>query len=81
MTNSPVRTETQSNNFGVVYTLGQEFSLHKKFGKNDGEKTFITEILPSGLFFKVDKCDIAFSIKTLHSKGSTISSGYYLYKI
>jgi riboflavin synthase len=38
----------------------------------------ITEISPSGLFFKVDKSNNLFSIKTLQSKGSSYTSGEYL---
>jgi hypothetical protein len=72
------RTHTQENNYGVKFELGQKFTLYKKFGKNEGTDCFISQISPSGKFFKVNKSDLVFSIKTLHSNGSTISSGSYL---
>jgi hypothetical protein len=72
------RKETQENNFGRKFKIGQKFTLYKKFGKLDGENCFISEISQSGLFFKVNKSDELFSIKTLHSKGSSYTSGYYL---
>ena len=75
------RNETQENNFGVSYKLGDKFILGKKFGNNKDVEVSITEIMPSGLFFKVDKSDKTFSIKTLHSKGSTYTSGEYLIPI
>ena len=75
------RNETQENNFGVSYKLGDKFILGKKFGNNKDVEVSITEIMPSGLFFKVDKSDKTFSIKTLHSKGSTYTSGEYLVPI
>lgn len=59
--------------------IGQKFTLHRIFG-NLEENCFVTQISPSGKFFKVDKSKKLFSIKTLHSKGSTITSGYYLIK-
>ena len=74
------RNETQENNFGVSYKLGDKFTLGRKFGNKD-EEVFITEIMPSGLFFKVDKSSKIFSIKTLHSRGSTYTSGEYLVPI
>ena len=74
------RNETQENNFGVSYKLGDKFTLGRKFGNKD-EEVFITEIMPSGLFFKVDKSSKIFSIKTLHSRGSTNTSGEYLVPI
>jgi hypothetical protein len=74
------RNETQENNFGVSYKLGDKFTLGKKFGNKD-EQVSITEIMPSGLFFKVDKSDKLFSIKTLHSRGSNLTSGEYLVPI
>jgi hypothetical protein len=72
------RTHTQANKFGVKFELGQKFMLYKTFGKNEAVECFISEIYSSGKFFKVNKSDLVFSIKTLHSNGSTISSGYYL---
>lgn len=73
------RKETQENNFGRKFKIGQKFTIYKRFGKLDGISCSITEISPSGLFFKVNKLtDLSFSIKTLHSKGATITSGYYL---
>ena len=75
------RNETQENNFGVSYKLGDKFILGKKFGNNKDVEVSITEIMPSGLFFKVDKSGKTFSIKTLHSKGSTYTSGEYLIPI
>ena len=72
------RTETQENNFGVKFQLGQKFTLYKKFGKNEGVDCSISQISPSGMFFKVNKSNLLFSIKTLNSKGSTISSGCYV---
>ena len=72
------RKETQENNFGRKFKIGQKCTLSKRFGKVDGENCSINEISPSGLFFKVDKSDKLFSIKTLHSRGSTYTSGYYL---
>jgi hypothetical protein len=75
------RNETQENNFGVSYKLGDKFILGKNFGNNKDVEVSITEIMPSGLFFKVDKSDKTFSIKTLHSKGSTYTSGEYLIPI
>jgi len=75
------RNETQENNFGVSYKLGDKFILGKRFGDNKDIEVSITEIMPSGLFFKVDKSDKTFSIKTLHSKGSTYTSGEYLIPI
>ncbi len=74
------RKETQENNFGRKFKIGQKFTLYKKFRKDKdaGENCSIKEISPSGLFFKVDKSDKLFSIKTLHSKGSNYTSGYYL---
>lgn len=72
------RKETQENNFGKKFKIGQKFTMYKKFGKPDGENCFITEISQSGLFFKVNKSDKLFSIKTLHSKGTNYTSGYYL---
>jgi DNA repair protein RadC len=74
------RNETQENNFGVSYKLGDKFTLGRKFGNKD-EQVSITEIMPSGLFFKVDKSSKVFSIKTLHSRGSTYTSGEYLVPI
>lgn len=74
------RNETQENNFGVSYKLGDKFTLGRKFGNKD-EEVFITEIMPSGLFFKVDKSSKIFSIKTLHSRGATYTSGEYLVPI
>ena len=75
-----LRVETQENNFGLKFKVGQKFTLHKNFGKRGSEETCsISEISPSGLFFKVDKVtDVLFSIKTLQSKGATYTSGYYL---
>ena len=72
------RKETQENNFGRKFKIGQKFTLYKKFGKADGENCSISEISSSGLFFKVNKSDKLFSIKTLHSKGTNYTSGYYL---
>lgn len=72
------RKETQENNFGRKFKIGQKFTLYKKFGKADGGNCSISEISPSGLFFKVNKSDKLFSIKTLHSKGTNYTSGYYL---
>jgi hypothetical protein len=72
------RTETQENNFGVKFQIGQKLTLYKIFGKIEGVDCFISQISPSGMFFKVNKSSLLFSIKTLHSKGSTISSGCYL---
>jgi len=72
------RKETLENNFGTRFQLGQKFTLYKKFGKNEGTDCSISQISPSGKFFKVNKSDSVFSIKTLHSNGSTISSGSYL---
>lgn len=72
------RNETQANNFGRIFRLGEKFTIHKRFGKIGGENCAISEISPSGLFFKVNKSDKLFSIKTLHSKGSTLTNGFYL---
>jgi len=72
------REETQENNFGVSYKLGDKFILKYMMSPKEGIETSITEILPSGLFFKVDKSSNTFSIKTLHSKGSSFTSGQYL---
>jgi hypothetical protein len=72
------RTETQENNFGVKFQLGQKFTLHKVFGKSEGIDCSIIEISPSGKFFKVSGSDKVFSIKSLHSNGSTLVTGYYL---
>jgi hypothetical protein len=74
------RNETIENNFGVSYKLGDKFTLGKRFGKKD-EEVSIVEIMPSGLYFKVDKSDKLFSIKTLHSRGSNLTSGEYLVPI
>ena len=72
------REETQENNFGVSYKLGDKFILNDVMSSKKGIETSITEILPSGLFFKVDKSSNTFSIKTLHSKGSSLTRGQYL---
>jgi biotin operon repressor len=72
------REETQENNFGVSYKLGDKFILNGVMSSKQGIETSITEILSSGLFFKVDKSSNTFSIKTLHSKGSSLTSGQYL---
>jgi hypothetical protein len=72
------RQESQENNFGISYKVGQRFTLYKKFGEDKGEDCSISEISTTGLFFKVDKSDILFSIKTLQSRGSSYTSGYYL---
>ena len=70
--------ETRENNFGKRFFIGDRFNLYRTFGKNVPIECYITEISDSGLFFKVNKSDKLFSIKTLHSKGSTITNGYYL---
>jgi hypothetical protein len=72
------RTETQENNFGVSYKIGDEFTLGSNLSSRPNIEVYIVEILPSGLFFKVDKSTKVFSIKTLNSKGSTLTSGEYL---
>lgn len=72
------RNETQENNFGVTYKLDDKFTLQKQMGNNKSQDVSIIEILPSGLFFKVDKSNNLFSIKTLRSKGSSYTSGEYL---
>lgn len=71
---------TKNNHFGESFSIGQKMLLQRRFG-NMQEEVTITEILPSGKFFKVDKSNHTFSILTLHSKGSTITNGYYLTKI
>lgn len=72
------RQETKENNFGVKFEIGQKFILHKNFGISLGEECFVSEISKSGLFFKVNISNMLFSIKTLRSKDSTYTSGYYL---
>lgn len=76
-----IRTETQQNNFGKSFKLGDKFKLHNNMSFKEGVETAVVEILPSGLFFKVDKSNKTFSIKTLHSKGSSYTSGQYLVPI
>jgi ribosomal protein S18 acetylase RimI-like enzyme len=75
------REETQENNFGVRYKLGDKFTLSSQMSNRPSVEVSIVEIMPSGLFFKVDKSKNSFSIKTLHSKGSTYTSGEYLIPI
>lgn len=72
------REETQENNFGIRYKLGDKFLLNDMMSSKSPIETSIVEILPSGLFFKVDKSNKVFSIKTLHSKGASYTSGQYL---
>lgn len=78
---NPNRNETQENNFGVTYKLGDKFSLGRNFDNKDTEVSIITEIMPSGLFFKVDKSSKIFSVKSLKSRGTTYTSGEYLVPI
>jgi len=75
------RQETQENNFGVSYKLGDKFNLGYRVSDRPNIEVSIVEIMPSGLYFKVDKSSKLFSIKTLHSKGSTYTSGEYLVPI
>jgi hypothetical protein len=75
------RQETQENNFGVSYKLGDKFNLGYRVSDRPNVEVSIVEIMPSGLYFKVDKSSKLFSIKTLHSKGSTYTSGEYLVPI
>jgi hypothetical protein len=75
------REETQENNFGVTYKLGDKFNLGYNVSTRPNIEVSIVEIIPSGLFFKVNNSTKLFSVKTLQSKGSTISSGEYLVPI
>ena len=34
------RKETQENNFGRKFKIGQKFTLYKKFGQADGKKSW-----------------------------------------
>jgi len=71
------RTETQEHK-GITYNLGDKFTLGYNTSSRPSIEVSIVEILPSGLFFKVDKSTKVFSIKTLNSKGSTVTHGEYL---
>jgi hypothetical protein len=65
----------------VSYKLGDKFSLGYNVSSKPSVEVSIVEIMPSGLYFKVDKSSKLFSIKSLHSKGSTYTSGEYLVPI
>jgi hypothetical protein len=71
------RTTTAKGRFNRTYKLGDKFILRRQFG-NSEEIVKIVSILPSGKFFKVSGHQQSFSIETLHSRGSSITSGYYL---
>ena len=63
----------------TLFKIGEKVNIYKNFGKVGAEENcYIIEICSSGLFFKVNNSDKLFSIKTLHSKGSNHTSGYYL---
>jgi hypothetical protein len=79
MSNATTPTTTKENNFGRTFKIGDTFIIRKNFGKTE-QVVKIKSISPSMKFFKVDGFPyLTFSIETLRSKGSTITSGYYLH--
>lgn len=62
------RQTTKENNLGKRYAIGDEFILSERWTERMDEVR-IVEILPSGKFFKVDKSNKTFSVKTLTEFG------------
>lgn len=58
--------------------MGDKFTLHKVFSRMSFGECEVVSISPSEKWFKVNGIDKSFSAKNLHSKGSTMTSGYYL---
>jgi hypothetical protein len=57
--------------------VGDKFIINKIFSNISGEGDVVS-ISPSGQWFRVSGCYKSFSTKTLHSRGFTLVSGYYL---
>ena len=73
-----------STTYGRRFFLGEKFTLHKRsasiqeFMNRKREECYVSNISPSGKFFKVNIVDEIFSIKNLKSNGSTFSEGFFL---
>lgn len=68
--------KTYTNKFGKTISVGQECVLCRRFSTERGEKCIITEITPSGKYFKVDKHPNLFSTQTFNCKGSHLGNTY-----
>ena len=68
--------KTFTNKMGITISVGQDSVLHKKFLKVDGEEGVVTEITPSGRYFKVSNHSGLFSTLTFNLKGSFMGSTY-----
>lgn len=68
--------DTFTNKMGVTITVGQKSLLTRNFSNTEGKEGFVTEITPSGRYFKVSNHDGLFSTLTFHLRGTFMGSTY-----
>lgn len=67
---------TFTNKMGVTITVGQKSLLTRNFSNTEGKEGVVTEITPSGRYFKVSNHDGLFSTLTFNLRGTFMGSTY-----